>query len=381
MSNLEKKYSLWLVTKAYSLLIGTALLSLSLILGHSFLSQKDIESISLHLAAPQIAPTAKALPFACPNSWPLRRGLVMYNVGGALPQSTLNYIAPRFEITVKGHPTDISYLTQNHPGFIATYYNSLSDMYAPTPNNTFHPEHDWLFAHAAEYGLDPEDIYLHFWKDTTVTLQGQTGILIPGWQPDSPKPGASATSRDQARIPVYYADLSRRAKNYGDVSDSPLRRLHRAARVDSILQAISPGVYYSGVMFDNAAYYHLSVSLPRDAIGQPLLGGEVAEHPSHALVDSAEFNSWYFFNNEGAFMKELRLWAATNPPELAGRPFKVLANAAGVPAINQSDWERAYVDFHPADMIIQEFSYSPTRFSGQTLPATIYQKNLLAQQA
>ena len=84
-----KKYSLWLVTKAYNILIVFALLSLSLILGHSFLSQKEIEKISLHLAAPQIAPTAKALPFACPNPWPLRRAFISYDGPNARPSAAL----------------------------------------------------------------------------------------------------------------------------------------------------------------------------------------------------------------------------------------------------------------------------------------------------
>lgn len=325
--------------------------------------------------------SAQTTPFRCPNNWPLRRGLSMYNIGGSLPQSTLDYIAARFEFTNGGHPDDIAYLTQQHPGFYALIYNSVSDTYVPTATNRFHPEHDWYFANASQYNVDPEDTYLHFWTDTIVTVDRQN-FTVPGWQPDSPKPGATATSRDQSRVPVYYNDLSRIAVNFGDIPDSPLRRLHRAYHIAYTQQPIRLGLYWGGVMFDNAAYYHLALSLPKDPQTRlPLLGGQVAEHPTKALVDSADFNRWYYFDNEGAFMRELRLWAASNPPELEGRSFKVALNAAGVPFIASTDWDQAYVTLHPADLIIQEFHYSPTRNTGENLPATIFQKNVLAQQS
>src|SRR3989344_2275626 len=138
-----KKYSLWLVTKAYNILIVFALLSLSLILGHSFLSQKEIEKISLHLAAPQIAPTAKALPFACPNPWPLRRALVAYDaLSVQYSSSLLDDIASRFSFTDFINAYNIAQLKQRNPNFYAVLYNSLSDNYV-TGNSAFMVENNW----------------------------------------------------------------------------------------------------------------------------------------------------------------------------------------------------------------------------------------------
>src|SRR3989338_10098788 len=122
-----KKYSLWLVTKAYNILIVFALLSLSLILGHSFLSQKDIESISLHLAAPRIAPMAKALPFACPNSWPLRRAFTAYDGPNAqYSNQLLDALAEQFSFSTSINPYNYTQLKQRNPNFYALIYHSLS---------------------------------------------------------------------------------------------------------------------------------------------------------------------------------------------------------------------------------------------------------------
>ena len=168
-----KKYSLWLTTRAYSLLIGLALLSLSLILGHSFLSQKDIESISLHLAAPQIAPMARALSFACPNSWPLRRAFIAYEGEPThYSDQLLDALAPRFAFSSQINSYNSTQLKQRNPNFYSVVYNSLSDNYAGTGTTPGTGENGWYFAHASEYGADPEDTYLHFWTDTEVRLEG-----------------------------------------------------------------------------------------------------------------------------------------------------------------------------------------------------------------
>src|SRR3989344_2172981 len=369
-----KKYSLWLVTKAYSILIGTALLSLSLILGHSFLSQKDIESISLHLAVPQIAPTARALPFECPNSWPLRRALLIYDGPNVRPaDSMLDYIAQRFEYSIEeGNPYILGALKQRNPNFFTLQYQSLSDSYAPPAAVQFLPEYNWFQTHASEYGADPEDTFLHFWSDTEVRLEGQN-LIIPGWQPDSPKPGASATSRSEARIPVYWSNLIRRAVNF---STPQIRAAHHAYHVYLLQQPIATNLYWNGFFFDNTAYYSLQVSIVTS--GSYPNGGLVAEHPTHTILNTPTFIDWYWFQGIIPFVQELRQWVDTNPPELNGRRVMLQANVANVPNIASSDWERAYINVRSADSLFQEFEFNPTRDGA---PLAIFQKNKLAQQA
>ena len=100
-------------------------------------------------------------------------------------------------------------VVQVRPNFYMIAHNSLSDNFVPPASPAATREHDWLQAHAAAYGVDPEDVYLHFWTDTEVQLEGQN-IVVPGWQPGSPKAGATAATRFAARVPVYYRNLTRR---------------------------------------------------------------------------------------------------------------------------------------------------------------------------
>lgn len=60
----------------------------------------------------------------------------------------------------------------------------------------------WLENWAVEHGYDPEDLYYHYYYDTTVQLtQGRT-LFIPGWG------GGSATTRKEARASSMYGGYS-----------------------------------------------------------------------------------------------------------------------------------------------------------------------------
>ncbi len=326
----------------------------------------------LPTSSPPMIPTARAA-FTCPNPWPLRRGTSMVAPAGA---TRLNYIATHFELTFNGFGSDIAAIrrgngivTNPNPNFRAYEYNSITDNYVPPWS--FVEEHNWLMANAATYGVtDPEDVYLHYSQDTTQSLQG-TVVTVPGWQSDSPKTGATATSRDQARVTVYYPTLVRRVPNF---ATPQLRALYRAYQVSRLQTPItgSNGEFWSGFMFDNAAYRFLATNITG--------GGQVTE-AGDLVANSSAFYTWYYYQGFGLFEKELREWAATNPPELQGRSLGVMPNIANIPGVTESAWEQAYVDFHPGDILLKEFQHSATREFGRTLPATIFQKNRLAQAA
>lgn len=309
----------------------------------------------------------------CAHSWPLRRAFIGYDNTMHYNDTLLDYLASRFEFSFQINAYNAAELEARNTDFYSIKYNSLSDNYVPPVSEGFLEEYNWFMEHAAEYGADPEDTYQHFWVDTEVRVE-QQNLIIPGWQPDSPKPGATAANRVESRIPVYYNSLIRRATNF---NTPEIRAAHRAYNLMTVSEPITGGIYWEGIFFDNAAYYGLNVAIV--TTGEYPDGGHVAEHPTHAIINTQEWKDWYWYEGEGLFMKEFREYVATNPPELAGRPLKIVPNVANVPWLGQVAWEEAYVDFHPADILGQEFEFNPTRDQGQTMPATIFEKNSLAQ--
>ncbi len=326
---------------------------------------------------PRLIPPAKAA-FSCPNPWPLRRALTMY--ARAVDTTRLNYIADHFELAAEAFGDEAAYIRQRNPNFRFVNYNSITDNYVSRGSVD---EHDWLMQNAATYltdpGEDPEDVYLHYSQDTVSRLRDtasgtDVNVTIPGWNPSCspnctpPTPPATATSRSQARVAVYYSDLSRRVPAF---HTPHLRALQRAYHVYLLTQAMRGGgnQYWDGFMFDNASLRFLQTNVQS--------GGQVAEAPGTPSVQTNTFLDWYYYQGFGLFEQELR----TNPPQANGRPLMIVPNVAGVPAITQDQWQEGYVDFHPGDVMLKEFSHNPTRDFGQTLPATIFSKNGLAQAA
>ena len=137
-------------------------------------------------------PRAEALAFKCPHAWPLRRAFIAYDAPSIhYSDELLDYLASRFEFTDEINAYNLQQLKQRNPRFYALTRNSLSDNFVPPAAASLTREHEWFFAHASDYGVDPEDMYLHFWTDTEIMLEGQL-IFIPGWQPGGPKYGAMA---------------------------------------------------------------------------------------------------------------------------------------------------------------------------------------------
>ncbi|MBW2528783.1 MAG: hypothetical protein JRI23_31700 [Deltaproteobacteria bacterium] len=310
----------------------------------------------------------------CAESWPLKRWLLLYGgeLVGSATDAELDAIAQRFEFSVGDPPETVRDLTQR-PGSVfrgAYRYNSLTDNYVASQSGT--PEHDWLTDPVR--ALPDDGAYLHYWVDTTITLQGET-ITIPGWQPDSPKAGASADGPEQARIPVYYADLSRRATHFGTQA---ARDLHRDYNVERVLgQPVIDDIYPLGVMFDNSspAVYNF---------GDIVSGGEVREHPSHAVFGSDEYDQWHWFEGIGRFMNELRAHLTDHPELLSGRSADIMPNVSNTPWISAGTaWEDAYTNFLVGGgfSLLEEFQYSPTRSYGASMVEAIFAKESAAHEA
>ncbi len=328
-----------------------------------------IAGMMFHAISPErlssATPTAKAA-FTCtgfPN--PLRRALTMY--ARAANTTRLNYIADHFELAAEAFGDEAASIRQRNPNFRFVNYNSITDNYI---SRGAVDEHNWLMANATTYGVtDPEDVYLHYSQDTVSRLDG-INVTIPGWNPScSPNctPPATATSRSQARVAVYYSDLSRRVPAF---HTTELRALQRAYHVYLLTQVIRGGgnQYWDGFMFDNASLRYLQTNVQS--------GGQVAEAPGTPSVSTNTFLDWYYNQGFGRFEQELR----TNPPEHPdGRRVWIVPNIADYPRVTDSQWEQGYVNFHPGDVLLNEFAHNPTRAYGQTLPATIFDKNGLAQ--
>src|SRR5438046_663577 len=68
----------------------------------------------------------------------------------------LDYLATRFEFSDQITAPNIEQLKQRNPDFYALFRNSLSDNFVPPAASSLTQEHEWMFAHAGEYGVDPE---------------------------------------------------------------------------------------------------------------------------------------------------------------------------------------------------------------------------------
>jgi hypothetical protein len=286
--------------------------------------------------------------------------MLMYTHSG-MPTQTLDQIADRFDFVVEGHRPDLEYmLSKNSRLKYAAFYNSLTDNYVGDDS-----EHQWLVANAAQFGVNPEDAYIHFWEDTVVELQGQQ-ITIPGWNPN-PAPGdppASATSRADARCAVYFASLARRVTNF---STPAVRDLHRAYNVYRLKQPLVGPYYPGGVMLDNSGNSPLQVRI--------VSGGRVAEHPTRSQFNSGDFMDWYWMQGVRLFLNELRQYIDNNPGEFGGREPKVIPNVANVPYIGSSSWTDSYLTPAAGHVLMLEFEYNPTRDFGANLPSVIHDRH------
>ncbi len=267
----------------------------------------------------------------------LRHGIIYY-----VPTSDTgrrDTVADRYEFGVTGieYGTDVAYIKARKPSFEWYHYNSGSDNYVPSP------EDDLISSTAAAHGWDPESAYMHYWNDTQITLQGQT-ISIPGWG------GGSATNPADARVVVYYANKSRRVIYAGTPEAAQIQR--EVMVTYGVMQTFNgTNIYPDGIFLDNSAHALWNT-------GSLVSGGQIREHPTHAIIGGAEFQDWYWNDNYGPFLTTLKDTlgtAASWHPD--GKAKKLMIN-------NSNSWSPSYMTYDVADVLLMEFQYSPVRNNG-----------------
>jgi hypothetical protein len=235
---------------------------------------------------------ALLLPIFGVEAGAINGSAVYYVPPKPLNQTNTNFLTQHFTSAITGR-YDMSYgdaqaIRANNPNFKFYNYESLTDSY--------HLSDDAKLAQtAASLGVDPEEAYLHYWDDTSVTLQGVTSI-IPGWG------GGSATDPKQARVPVYYGDLSRRATNFSTPAAMALQNKFIAETAFNTPYAAN--IYPDGIFADNASPILYNM-------GTINSGGHVRETPGHLLIEagaSTPFQTWYWNNNFKPFLTQFKIY-------------------------------------------------------------------------
>jgi hypothetical protein len=283
----------------------------------------------------------------------LRNGVVWYTEA---PEAVCDLAAQRYDVGVTGkdHPANKITIKSMNPDFRWFVYNSATDNYlSPSPSE----EHDLLAARAAARGWDAEEAYLHYYDDTQIVLQGDT-LFIPGWG------DGTASGPSEARIPVYYKNLTRRVTNF---STPHALTLNKEVFVELALGTPFEGssLYADGIFLDNCAAKLFNY-------GQILSGGHVRETPGNPLIGSAPFQTWQWSSNLGPFLTALKdtlETADTWCPD--GKRKYLMINVANI-------WDDGYVSRDAADVIFMEFQYNPVRNFGLSAVDEAYRRDALA---
>jgi len=298
--------------------------------------------IFLVLALILISATAPALAIS-PNNY--FNGLVHYSEVVCATPSQETTIANRYSVILDGGcAVDMNSIKGLNPNTIWTFYNSGSDNDAPGE------EHSYVMNLAKSRGVNPEANYLHYFRDTQVSLAGLT-FVVPGWG------GGSAVAESLARVPVYWK--GRVAVNFS----SPFARQFDKEYIVSKFKTkpLLSNYYFDCIFLDNCsdgAFYNY---------GQILSGGEVAEHPTHAIIGSSEYNAWYGPNLK-QFFGELRDTLRLGPQWSPDGKVKYLSANGSLNSAGLIDWA------------IDEYNLSPIRnWTGWIEAAIQINKNNWAQ--
>lgn len=285
------------------------------------------------------------------NSNEFRRdATVVFGGGGPERPRQDSVIAMRSTVGFSGTYLDYNIIRDINPDFKWLRYISAMDSYVSGP---VLDEHEYVSGRAVEEGLDPEINYLHYWDDTYINLEGQS-IFIPGYG------GGSATSKDQSRVPVYYANQSRAAKNFFD-PNSRKYHVEYAVNVLKTLPKNSNVGYYSGIMWDNSAGLY--------NYGRIDAGGHIAEHPQKIHIDSGRV--WFWENLRDFhvyFMDTLSIseqWAPDGQKKISH------LNIGGV-------WYDDYCTYRVADMLGKENYYSTIKNFAASTVMKSYSEDSLA---
>ena len=290
----------------------------------------------------------------------LEHGVIWYS--NAPNQTILQTAAQRYEVGISGvgdnGDAQRATIKALNPNFQWYVYNSGTDNYVTSPSGT--PEHDLLVSLAGSRGWDVEEAYLHYWDDTRVILEGDT-LLIRGWG------GGSAVTPAEARIPVYYSNLSRRAAHF---STPRAAQLYREVMVRLAFGTPFSGssVYADGIFLDNSTAGFF-------AYGTILSGGHVRETPNRPVMGSQSFLTWHWNVNYGPFLTSLKdtlqAGASWSPD---GRRKYLMLNVANI-------WDDGYVSRDAADVLFMEFQYNVVRNFGTGMVDEAYRRDTLAASA
>ncbi len=290
----------------------------------------------------------------------LRHGVLWY--ARSLDDSVVRKAAARYTVGVAGigdlaDGEKITIRTLN-PDFQWYVYNSGTDNYVSSTVGT--PEHDLLVERAGAHGWDVEEAYMHYWDDTRLVLEGDT-VFVRGWG------GGTAAAAAEARVPVYYRNLSRRVAHF---STSRAAQLHREVMVRLAFEQPFTGsnLYADGIFLDNSTARLFN-------FGTILEGGHVLETPEHLLLGSWEYQDWHWEANYGSFLTALKdtleagaSWA----PD--GRRKYLMINVSNI-------WDDGYVSRDAADVLFMEFQYNAVRNFGTGMVDEAYRRATLAAAA
>ena len=84
-------------------------------------------------------------------------------------------IAQRYEFGIGQSTIAGDAVRELHPGFGWFVYNSFQDNYVSIQQLA---EHNWLMSRAQSAGVDPEIVYLHYYDDTYISLQGDRKSVV-----------------------------------------------------------------------------------------------------------------------------------------------------------------------------------------------------------
>ncbi len=297
----------------------------------------------------------------CAAESPLNHGVLWYSNA---PSTALRQrAASRYQVGITGKndgsDADRVAMKALNPSFQWYVYNSVMDNYvSSTTWGT--PEHDLLVSLANARGWDVEEAYMHYWDDTRIVLEGDT-VLIRGWG------GGSAATPAEARIPVYYKNLSRRVVHFATPRAA---QLHREVVVSLVFDTPFTGssVYPDGIFLDNSSAQFFNY-------GTVLSGGLVREAPAHDRVGSPTFLTWHWNVNLGPFLTTLKdtLQAGASWTPDGQRKYQMI-NVANI-------WSDGYVSRDAADVLFMEFQYNAVRNFGTGMVDEAYRRDTLAAAA
>lgn len=293
------------------------------------------------------------------SSMALRFGVIWYS---AAPDEDTRIVAARrygVGVTGKGDRSDADKgaIRSMNGRFEWFVYNSCSDNYTPPARSD---EHDLLIAAARRHGLDPEVLYMHYFDDTRVVMNGDT-LFIPGWG------RGSARHPADARIPVYYSDLTRRATCFADLKGAQVHReVILSMAFDEPFDDTS--LYPDGIFLDNAAARLFN-------FGKVISGGQVREVPGHASIESDEFRIWYWEVNLAPFLTSLTDTLEASPSwSNDGQRKRLMINVSNV-------WTDEYVRRDAADILFMEGQYNPIRNAGLQGVVESHRRDALAAES